>query len=220
MRGIVLAGLIAAVMAALSALVNSTSTLFSTDIYKKFIHKKATDREMVRVGRIASFAALLIAAAISPIVGDLGGIFQFFQIALTYIACPFMATVLMGILWKRVNYAAGALRPGRRSGHPSRSGEWCSAGCSPRAFPSCTSSTSAASAEVIILVGIVIVTLLTAPPDYAKIAPYVWRAQLLRAYDEGVRRPWYQQLKFWCGIVARGLVRRLLVVLVAKELLQ
>ncbi len=55
--------------------------------------------------------------------------------------------------------------------------------------------------EVIILVGMVIVTLLTAPPDYAKIAPYVWRAQLLRAYDEGVRRPWYQQLKLWCGIV-------------------
>ena len=106
-RGIVLAGLMAAVMATLSALVNSTSTLFSTDIYKKFIHPAATDHEMVRIGRFASFAALLTAAAISPIVGQLGGIFPFFQNAITYVACPFMATVLMGILWKRVNYAAG-----------------------------------------------------------------------------------------------------------------
>ena len=106
-RGVVLAGLIAAVMATLSGLVNSTSTMFSTDIYKKLIHKEATDREMVRIGRIASFAALLIAACVSPIVGELGGVFKFFQNALTYIACPFMATVLMGILWKRVNYAAG-----------------------------------------------------------------------------------------------------------------
>jgi hypothetical protein len=53
-RGIVVAGLIAAVMAALSAQVNSASTLFSTDIYKKLIHKEASDHEMVRVGRIAS----------------------------------------------------------------------------------------------------------------------------------------------------------------------
>ena len=70
-RGIVLAGLIAAVMATLSGLVNSTSTMFSTDIYKKFIHKEATDRQMVRIGRTASFVALLIAACISPIVGEL-----------------------------------------------------------------------------------------------------------------------------------------------------
>ena len=61
-RGIVVAGLIAAVMAALSAQVNSASTLFSTDIYKKLIHRSASDREMVRVGRIASFTVLLLAA--------------------------------------------------------------------------------------------------------------------------------------------------------------
>ena len=107
MRGIVVAGLIAAVMAALSAQVNSASTLFSTDLYKKLIHKAAGDREMVRVGRIASFIVLLLAAVISPVVGYFGGIFKFFQFTLTAIAIPFMATVLMGILWKRVNYAAG-----------------------------------------------------------------------------------------------------------------
>jgi hypothetical protein len=56
-------------------------------------------------------------------------------------------------------------------------------------------------AEVIIMIGIAAVSLLTAPPDYERIAPYLWRPQLLRAYDEGVRRPWYQQLKLWCGIV-------------------
>ena len=99
---------------------------------------------MVRVGRIASFAALLIAACISPIVGHLGGIFQFFQNAMTYIACPFMATVLMGILWKRVNYAAGAVRPDRRAGHPGGPGRAFQRSCR-RAFPSCTSSTSASS---------------------------------------------------------------------------
>jgi SSS family solute:Na+ symporter len=199
-RGIVLAGLIAAIMATLSGLVNSTSTMFSTDIYKKFIHKRATDREMVRVGRTVSFAALLIAAAISPIVGVLGGVFQFFQNALTYIACPFMATVLMGILWKRVNYAAGLF--GLVGGFIIQVvlGVVFSGLFAP-GIPKLHFFYIGGIGEVIILVGMVIVTLLTAPPDYAKIAPYVWRAQLLRAYDEGVRRPWYQQLKLWCGIV-------------------
>jgi hypothetical protein len=56
-------------------------------------------------------------------------------------------------------------------------------------------------AEVLIVIGIAIVALATAPPDYAKIAPFVWRPRLLKTYDEGVRRPWYQQVKLWCGIV-------------------
>ena len=197
-RGIVVAGLIAAVMAALSAQVNSASTLFSTDLYKKLIHKEATDREMVRVGRIASFVVLLLAAVLSPIVG-LFGIFKFFQFALTAIAIPFMATILMGVLWKRVNYA-GALF-GLVGGVVITSvlmavfsGQWTG-------IPELHFFYIGGISEVIIIIGIAIVSLSTAPPDYAKIAPFVWRPQLLGTYDEGVRRPWYQQLKLWCGIV-------------------
>ena len=202
-RGIVLAGLIAAVMATLSGLVNSTSTMFSTDIYKKFLYKEATDREMVRIGRITSFAALLIAACVSPIVGVLGGIFQFFQNALTYIACPFMATILMGILWKRVNYAAGLF--GLVGGviiqiilGVTFSGLFTESLGIPRLHFFYIGGIG----EVIIIFGIVLVTLATAPPNYAKIAPYIWSPKLLQAYDEGVRRPWYQQVKFWYGIMA------------------
>jgi SSS family solute:Na+ symporter len=198
-RGIVVAGLIAAVMAALSAQVNSLSTLFSTDIYKKLIHKSASDREMVRVGRIASFTVLLSAAVLSPIVKYCGGIFEFFQSSLPAIAVPFMATVLMGVLWKRVNYAGGlfgllggvlitASLLGIFSGHVG-------------SIPKLHFFYVGGIAEVIIMIGIAAVSLLTAPPDYERIAPYLWRPQLLRAYDEGVRRPWYQQLKLWCGIV-------------------
>jgi len=197
-RGIVVAGLIAAVMAALSAQVNSASTLFSTDIYKKLIHKNASDREMVRVGRMASFIVLLLAAVLSPIVG-LFGIFKFFQFALTAIAIPFMATILMGILWKRVNYAAALF--GLLGGVTITSalmvvfsGRWTG-------IPELHFFYIGGISEVIIIIGIAVVTLVTAPPDYAKIAPFVWSPQLLGTYDEGVRRPWYQQLKFWCGIV-------------------
>jgi SSS family solute:Na+ symporter len=198
-RGIVVAGLTAAVMAALSAQVNSASTLFSTDLYQKIIHPSAGDHEMVRVGRIASFTVLLLAAVISPVVAYFG-IFKFFQFTLTAIAIPFMATVLMGVLWKRVNYPAGlfglvggvlitASLLGIFSG---RLGS----------IPELHFFYIGGIAQAIIMLGIAAVSLLTAPPDYERIAPYVWRAELLRAYDEGVHRPWHQQLKLWCGIVA------------------
>jgi SSS family solute:Na+ symporter len=202
-RGVVLAGLIAAVMATLSGLVNSTSTLFSSDIYKKFIHREATDREMVRIGRTASFVALCVAACISPIVGELGGVFKFFQNALTYIACPFMATVLMGILWKRVNYAAGMF--GLVGGFFIEvalgvifSGQFEKS----LGIPHLHFFYIGGIGEVIIIIGMVIVTLATSPPDPAKISRFIWHPQLLRAYDEGVPRPWYQQVKLWYGVVA------------------
>jgi SSS family solute:Na+ symporter len=197
-RGVVVAGLIAAVMAALSAQVNSASTLFSTDIYKRLIHREASDREMVRVGRIASTAVLVSAALLSPMVAR-WGIFTFFQFTVTAIAIPFMATVLMGLLWKRVNYAGGLF--GLLGGVLITvalltvfSGYWT-------AIPRLHFFYIGGIAEVIIMIGIALVTVMTAPPDEAKIAPYVWHAGLLRAYDEGARRPWYQQVKLWCVVV-------------------
>lgn len=198
-RGIVVAGLIAAVMAALSAQVNSCSTLFSSDIYKKLIHPGASDREMVRVGRLASFVILVLATIISPIVGQYG-IFKFFQFTLTAIAIPFMATISMGVLWRRVNYPAAmfGLLGGVAitvamlflfSGHVPT-------------IPELHFFYIGGIAQVTIMLGIALVTLLTPAPDYEKIAPYVWSPRLLRTYDEGFRRPWYQQAKLWFGIVA------------------
>jgi SSS family solute:Na+ symporter len=199
-RGIVVAGLISAVMAALSAQVNSASTLFSTDIYKKIIHKGASDREMVRIGRFASFIVLLLAAVISPIVGRYG-IFMFFQFTLTAIAIPFVATVLLGVLWKRVNYPAALF--GLLGGVAITvfymvifSGKFTESG-----IPALHFFYIGGIAEVTTMIGIAVVSLATAPPDYEKIAPFVWRPQLLRTYDEGVRRPWWQTLKFWFGVV-------------------
>ncbi len=197
-RGVVVAGLIAAVMAALSAQVNSASTLFSTDIYRRLIHRDASDREMVRVGRIAASVVLLLAATLSPIVGWFG-IFKFFQFTVTAIAIPFMATVLMGLLWRRVNYSAGVF--GLVGGVAITSllltlfsGQWT-------AIPRLHFFYVGGIAEVIIMLGIAIVTLSTAPPDENKTSPFVWHVGLLRTYDAGTRRPWYQQIKLWCGVV-------------------
>lgn len=197
-RGIVVAGLIAAVMAALSAQVNSASTLFSTDLYKKLIHTQATDQEMVRVGRLASFVVLLLAAVLSPVVG-LFGIFKFFQFTLTAIAIPFMAVILTGVLWRRANYAGGVF--GLVGGVAITASLLGVFSGRIEGIPALHFFYIGGIAEVVIIIGIVVVSLMTAPPDYARIAPYVWNARLLRTFDEGIRRPWYQRLSLWCGVV-------------------
>ena len=105
LRGIVLAGFLAAIMSAISALANSTATIFSLDVYGKIINKNADDRSLVRVGRYASFAALFIAAVCAPVVGQLGGIFKYFQTGVTYLSTPISSVILLGLFWKRANYA-------------------------------------------------------------------------------------------------------------------
>src|SRR5579859_6533129 len=188
-RGVVLAGFIAAIMATTSGLANSVSTLFATDFYKKFFCPEADDHQMVRVGQIATLIALATAASVAPIVGKLGGIFQFFQTAMTYIACPFMATILMGILWKRVNYAAGVF--GLVGGLVIQiviailfSGDIAG-------LPKLHFFYIGFIAQILIAIGIAVVTLSTAPPDFERIKNLVWNVEMLRNYDEGRTRPWY-----------------------------
>lgn len=108
LRGIVLAGFLAAVMSTISALANSTSTLFALDLYRKIINRDADDARVVRVGRISALAALILAAVIAPYVKELRGIFLYFQTGVTYIATPFVPVILLGILWKRTTHE-GAL---------------------------------------------------------------------------------------------------------------
>ena len=199
-RGIVMAGFISAVMASLSALVNSTSTLFSNDLYRKFINPAASEHRVVVIGQISALVGLAIAVCLAPLVPYLGGVFKFFQIGLTYIACPFMATMLMGIFWKRVNYPAALF--GLIGGVIIQiilgvlfSGYWNS-------IPKLHFFYVGGIAQVIDMLGIAIVTLTTAPPDALRVAPYVWNLQMLKQYDDGAARPWYQQLKLWWAVIS------------------
>ncbi len=103
LKGIILAGFLAAVMGAVSALANSTATIFSLDVYKRFVNKAAEDRQLVFVGRLASFTALALAALVAPFISNIG-IFQYFQTGITYLATPFSSVIILGLVWKRMNY--------------------------------------------------------------------------------------------------------------------
>jgi solute:Na+ symporter, SSS family len=100
-KGVAFAALIAAVVAALSSMMNSVSTIFTMDIYKQFVNKNAADRQMVRVGRITCLVALVIAVAIAPLLSNLQQAFQYIQ-EFTGMVTPGIVTIfLLGLFWKR-----------------------------------------------------------------------------------------------------------------------
>ncbi|MDR1707283.1 sodium:solute symporter family transporter [Dysgonomonas sp.] len=99
---IILAALLSALTSALSAILNSTSTLFTMDFYCHF-DKKADSKKLVRVGKIASLAIIIIAALWAPQIGKFGSLLKYYQEMLSYISPPIVAAFLLGIFSKRVN---------------------------------------------------------------------------------------------------------------------
>jgi len=197
LRGVVLAGFLAAVMSTTSALANATATIFSLDVYKRLLSKRATEGQVVLVGRLAAGVALVAACLVAPMVDQFGGIFRYFQQGITYVAAPFISVTLLGILWRRANYA-GAL-VGLIGGlivTVSLALSLPAVGVNLHWFY------VAALAQAITMTGVVVVSLASTPPKREQWEPFLWRVSVLSQYDEGIRRPWYQSTKLWFAVYA------------------
>jgi SSS family solute:Na+ symporter len=107
MRGLILIGILASVMSTISAFLNSISTLFTLDVYRKWIRPNAPEGELVRVGTYATLALMVFSVLYSPLVGIIGGgIFNYFQMLASYLAVPIATVFLVGVLWKRATPAS------------------------------------------------------------------------------------------------------------------
>ena len=106
-KGLSFAALTAAIISSLASMFNSTSTLFTMDIYKKYINKGASDKKLVNVGRLTALAALVIAAvAVKPLLGGLDQAFQYIQEYSGFIYPGIITVFGMGLLWKRASATA------------------------------------------------------------------------------------------------------------------
>ena len=106
-KGLSFAALTAAIISSLASMFNSTSTLFTMDIYKKYINKEAGDKQLVNVGRITSVCALLIAlVAVKPLLGGLDQAFQYIQEYSGFIYPGIITVFGLGLLWKRASSRA------------------------------------------------------------------------------------------------------------------
>jgi SSS family solute:Na+ symporter len=103
LKGLAFAALTAAIVSSLASMLNSTSTIFTMDIYKQYLGKDSSDKTIVSVGRISAAVALLIAVFIAPLLQNLGQAFQFIQEYTGVVSPGILAVFLLGLFWKQTS---------------------------------------------------------------------------------------------------------------------
>ena len=106
-RGIVVAGLLAALMSSLAGVFNASSTLFTMDLYQKF-RPRATQHQLVWIGRVATTILVLIGIAWIPVIQGAKGLYYYLQAVQGYLAPPIFVVFFLGVFMKRLN-AKGCL---------------------------------------------------------------------------------------------------------------
>jgi solute:Na+ symporter, SSS family len=101
LKGLAFAALTAAIVSSLASMANSTSTIFTMDIYSKYFGKGASETNQVRVGRITAAVAFVIAAIVAPALGQLDQAFQFIQEYTGFISPGVFAIFFFGVFWKK-----------------------------------------------------------------------------------------------------------------------
>ncbi len=107
-RGLVVAGLLSALMSSLAGVFNACSTLVTIDLYKKRF-PQASEARLVGVGRLATLAAVAIGLLWIPVIKNADkGLYDFLQSVQGYLAPPIFVAFFLGVFWKRAN-SAGCL---------------------------------------------------------------------------------------------------------------
>ena len=101
--GLAFSAIAAAAVSSISSIVNSTSTIFTIDIYKNFINKNATERQMVLTGRIVAFVALTIATIVAPQLKSLDQAYQYIQEYTGFIYPGVFLIFFCGLFWRQAS---------------------------------------------------------------------------------------------------------------------
>ncbi len=101
LKGLAFAALSAAIVSSLASMLNSTSTIFTMDIYKPYFNKNASDKATVKVGRLSGALALVIACLVAPLLSGIDQAFQFIQEYSGVVSPGILAVFLLGLFWKK-----------------------------------------------------------------------------------------------------------------------
>ena len=103
LKGLVVAALAAAIVSSLASMLNSTATIFTMDIYKPYLTKNPSDKQLVTVGRITVLVALIIAGFLAPTMNSFPQMFQYIQEYTGVVSPGILAVFLMGLFWKKTS---------------------------------------------------------------------------------------------------------------------
>ena len=105
--GLAIAGLLAAFMAGMAANISAFNTVFSYDLWQRYIRKDRSDDYYLRIGRLATVAATIIAIFTASIAGNFSNIMDYLQTLFGFFNAPLFATFILGMFWKRMTPTAG-----------------------------------------------------------------------------------------------------------------
>lgn len=213
LRGLVVAGLLSALMGSLAGVFNACSTLFTVDLYEK-IWPGRSQHQIVRVGRMATAAMILVAIAWIPVIKGAHGLYDYLQQVQGYLAPPIFVVFFFGVFYKRLNalgalwamiigFAMGVFRMlvdtpvslglhGLQNGYPQGSFLWIINNINFQYFSVLITIVSA-----IVMVG---VSHMTAEPDYARIRSLTF--ETITPEDRAQTRASWT----WREVAASGLV--------------
>ena len=118
--GVAIAGLLAAFMAGMAANISAFNTVFSYDLWQTYIVKERADDYYLRVGRVATVGATVIAIFTAVLAPNFSNIMDYLQTLFGFFNAPLFATFILGMFWKRMTPTAGWIglvgrHPGRRA---------------------------------------------------------------------------------------------------------
>ena len=204
LRGLILAGMAAALMSNVSSVLNSASTIATMDLYGKVVRPHATERELVRFGRVSGFVILLVSVLVGLYYSTQGeSLYVQLQRVFFFIAPPFAVIFTLGLLWRRANATAATwtiilgfaftaflvfyafkyidvLKPYKTYQHP------------------------ALLAWVFCMLTMIVISLLTAPPPPEKTDGIIWSPQYAKLPPDlwAKYRGWKDYRIWWAIFVA------------------
>ncbi|HXU75331.1 MAG TPA: sodium/solute symporter, partial [Methylomirabilota bacterium] len=190
LKGLLLAGMAAALMSHVSAVLNSSSTIITIDLYKKLMRREVTEHQQVRFGRWSGAAVLLASIWIAvSFTGSATTLFEKIQTVFFFIAPPFAVIFTLGVLWKRANSKAAmaTIAAGFLFSWALFRFKWLG--------PYNTFNHRALCAWLFCMVIMVGVSYLTAPPPQENLAGILWNKSYLSLPPEEAQR--YRGFKDW-----------------------
>ena len=105
--GLAIAGLLAAFMAGMAANISAFNTVFSYDLWQRYIRRDHSDDYYLRIGRLATVAATVIAIFTATLASNFSNIMDYLQTLFGFFNAPLFATFILGMFWKRMTATAG-----------------------------------------------------------------------------------------------------------------
>ena len=105
--GVAIAGLMAAFMAGMAANISAFNTVLSYDLWERYVAKERDDGYYLRVGRVATVAATVIAIFTAGLASNFSNIMDYLQVLFGFFNAPLFATFIVGMFWKRMTATAG-----------------------------------------------------------------------------------------------------------------